>query len=152
MSPRPDPAGTKNTDELAARRYLQSWLRPPYALDEREQHRQLDDGSTDNGARAVRAAALEEWRAAHGARYVLTDAQVEALHLFLDDKGPRPAFAWPYVGNGYGTSDELAAHAAAVAARAAPGPKEDPTEPGRYVQPTGRFALAGSEGFVPDSR
>jgi len=152
MSPRPDPAGTKNADELAARRYLQSWLRPPYAIDEREQARQLDEGSTDNGARAGRRAALEEWVRLHGARYVLTDVQVDELHRFLDDKGPRPAAAWPYTGAGYGTSEELAAHAAAVAERAPQGPKEDPTEPGRYVQPSGRFARAGAEGFTPDPR
>ena len=152
MSPRPNPTQTKNTDEIQERRFLQSWLRPPYAIDAQEQQRQLDEGSTDHGARMVRRAALDEWVATNGARYVLTDAQGEELQRFFDDKGPRPSFAHP-AGDGPGhTTEEKAASALRAAERIAREPKPDPTEPGRYVQPSGRFARSDDPSFTPDPR
>jgi len=150
--PRPNPTQTKNTDELEMRRYYRSWLRPPYALDAQEQARQLDEGSTDNGARATRRAALDEWAATHGPRYVLSPAQLGELDRFLEDKGPRPGFVHPAAAGQYMTTDELAAHAAAAAERNAQGPKELPGEPGRYVAASGRFATPGSEEFSADPR
>jgi hypothetical protein len=152
MSPRPYPTQTRGTDEREARRLHQGWLRAPYAIDEDEQRRQLDEGSTDNGARAARRAALDDWAGAQGKSYVLTPAHQDELFRFLEDKGPRPAFVVPPVAGQYMTTEERNAHDLAVAARAGQGPKQDPTEPGRYVQPQGRFALAGSEGFTPDPR
>jgi len=152
MSPRPYPTQTRNTDERAARRALQDWLRPPYALDKQEQHRQLDEGSTDNGARVARAHALAEWSQSLGVRYVLTAAQLEQLHRFLEDTGARPAFVWPAAPGRWMSTEEQLARAAAVAEQRDRGPKEDPTEPGRYVQARGHQALAGAEGFEPDSR
>ena len=152
MATRPNPTQTKNTDEREARRRYQSWLRPPYAIDAAEQERQLDEASGDNGARQARRAALDEWASASGPRYVLSPAQLEELDRFLDDKGPRPGFVWPAAAGGYLTTDELATRAAAAAERIAREAKELPGEPGRYVQPSGRFARSDDPSFTPDPR
>ena len=152
MATRPNPTQTKGTDEREARRAYQSWLRPPYTIDAQELERQLDEGSTDNGARATRRAALEEWQQANAARYTLSAAQLDELDRFVEDKGPRPGFVHP-AGDGPGhTTDEKAASALRAAERIAREVKELPGEPGRYVEPSGPFALPGAPRFYPDPR
>lgn len=152
MSPRPNPTQTKLTDALAWERTMQGWLRPGYVVTVELFETILRDPFGSHVARVAVQAWIEAYRDQIESRFRLTAEQGEELDRFLDDKGPRPHFVPAAAPAGYLTTEESTARASELAVRREQEPKPDPSEPGRYVQPSGRFALPGREGFEPDSR
>jgi hypothetical protein len=137
MPNRPDPTPIPGLDAKALRRDMKLMLPETLLVDQQEWAELLDfSGQTarHNVIRKMILAATPHdgphWR-------TLRPEERTALALFMLGDGPRPAFL-PAV--------------PLTSPPPTPAPVEDPTEPGRYVQPSGRFAVPAGPGFTPDTR
>lgn len=152
LNHRPDPTQTKLTDALAWERTMQGWMLPGHVITVELFETIMRDPFGSHVARVAVQAWIEAYREQIERRFMLTVEQGEELDRFLDDKGSRPHFVIPRGEGVPVTTEEKAARAGELAGRREREPKPDPFEPGRYVQPSGRFAFPGREGFEPDSR
>lgn len=137
MPNRPDPTPIPDLDRKGLRRDMKLLLPVELILDEQEWDELLDFSGQTARHNVIRKNLIAARRAGGQVPRTLAPAERLALGLFVLGDGPLPAFLVPFV----------------VPPRAPePGPVEDPTEPGRYVQPTGRFAVPASPEFQPDTR
>ncbi len=137
MPNRPDPSPIPALDAKALRRDMKLMLPPTLLLDHQEWTELQDFTGQTARHNVIRKAILAatphdgpHWR-------TLRPEERTALALFILGEGPRPAFL-PAV--------------PLTSPAPTPWPVEDPTEPGRYVQPSGRFAVPAAPDFQPDRR
>lgn len=139
-------------DQAARRRWRRDYMPPAKAQDARDLTLAIDQSNTGHGWPAFRDALLRRAIATWGSEYTLHPAQLEELDKYLET-----GEAFPLWAQAPGAADGEARRAALAAApgpRSAdsPEPKLDPSEPGRYVRPSGRFAQPGDPEFSADPR
>lgn len=152
MSPSPNPMQTRTLDAVALRRELKQLLPADVALDQAELGELLDlsnQGARDN---ALRLKLLRRAVAQPASGDVLRLDQYTALLDYYDGRGPRPSFARLATRDGHFIGESILPPAEQRPATLDAGPVEDPGEPGRYVQPKGRFARSDEKAFTPDTR
>lgn len=143
--PRPNPTQTKNLDNVTIRRELKQLLPSTVILDQAEARELLDLSNQSARHNALRLKLLARAISQLAAGDMLRPDQFDALLAFHQGHGPRPDFARFVTADGHYGQAALAPDDRDAPKAGAPGPVEDPSEPGRYVQPKGRFALAGKD-------
>ena len=143
MATRPNPMQTKTLDQLTLRREMKLMLPATVQLDGAEWDELMDNSNQTSRAILLRKAWLNHRRSGLPAPRILSEQERLALGLFILGEGPRPAFARFVSRDGHHGSSYLAPDDPDAPKPAAPGPVEDPGEPGRYVQPKGEYAIPG---------
>ena len=143
MATRPNPTQTRQLDRIALRREMKLMLPATVQLDGAEWDELMDNSNQTSRAILLRKAWLNHRRAGLPAPRILSEQERLALGLFILGDGPRPAFARFVSPDGHHGSSYLASDDPDAPKAAAPGPVEDPGEPGRYVQPKGEYAIPG---------
>jgi hypothetical protein len=149
---RPNPSQTRGDDQVILRRELKQLLPGDVALDQAELRELLDLSNVGGRYDVLRLKLLRRAVAQLGASDVLRSDQYTALLDYRQGRGPRPSFARLVTPDGHFAGESVLSPAELRPQTTAPGPVMDPGEPGRYVQPSGRFALTGEKGFTPDTR
>jgi hypothetical protein len=152
MPNRPDPTPIPALDAKALRRAMKVSIGPEYILDEQEWDELLDFSHTNARLNVMRKNLISARRAGGQGPRMLRPEERSALALYRMGEGPRPAFALYIDSHGRFGGQTIAPRAERGVTAPAPDPVEDPTEPGRFVQPTGRFAQSHQAGFTPDTR
>lgn len=152
MTTRPNPTQTRGDDHVILRRELKQMLPGDVALDRQELRELLDLSNVGGRYDALRKKLLARAIAQPDSGDVLRMEQYTALLDYREGRGPRPAFARLVTPDGHFAGESILAPEQQRPAALERGPLADPGEPGRYVQPVGRFALTGEKGFTPDTR
>ena len=152
MATRPNPMQTRQLDRTELRREQKLMLPADVILDPEEWDELLDFSNQSARQILLRKALIAARRAGLHPPRMLTEQERLALGLFILGEGPRPRFARFVSRDGHHGSSYLAADDPDAPKPAAPGPVEDPSEPGRYVQAVGRFARSDESGFTADPR
>lgn len=141
--PRPDPTQTPLLDEITLRRELKQMLPADVALDRQELHELLDLSNVGGRYDALRLKLLRRAINQLTPDDLLRAEQYRALLDYRQGRGPRPSFARYVTPDGHFLGQSIAPEDGPRPGAAAPGPVEDPSEPGRYVQPKGEYAIPG---------
>jgi len=149
---RPNPTQTRGEDQVILRRELKQLLPATVALDAEELRELLDLSNGGGRDTALRLKLLRRAVAQPAADDVLRVDQYQALLDFREGRGPRPAFARLVDRDGHFLGESVLPPAEQRPATRETGPVEDPSEPGRYVAPKGRFARSDEKAFTPDTR
>ena len=149
---RPNPVQYPGDDHVIRRRELKQMLPSDVALDQAELRELLDLSNVGGRYDVLRKKYLARGINQGGAGDVLRSDQYQALLDYREGRGPRPSFARLVTPDGHFAGESVLSPAELRPQTTAPGPVMDPGEPGRYVQPVGRFALTGEKGFTPDTR
>ena len=152
MDRRPFPSQIPHDDQVILRRELKQLIPATVALDQEELRELLDLSNVGGRFDALRLKLLRRAINQLAAGDVLRTEQFLALRDYREGRGPRPAFALLVTSDGHYFGESLLPLAEQRPEALQPAPKEDPDETGRYVQPSGRFALTGTKGFTPDPR
>lgn len=150
--PRPNPMQTDNLDNVTLRRELKGMLAPDHILDRQELAELLDLSNTGHRLTAIRLRLLRYAISQLPAGMLLTDQQRGALISYRAGTGPRPPFTMFVSSDGQYGAHNLAPDDPDAPKPGPAWPQEDPNEPGRYVQPAGRFAQPQEDSFHPDTR
>jgi hypothetical protein len=152
MAERPNPTQTPRLDELTVRRDMKHLVPGNMILDHAEEKEILDLSNSSGRVTHLRILLLRAALFGNPRPSTLGDSDRTELLRYMTSGGPRPVWAKlaspdGHYGIGYLDGRDPAAHAEPTY-----GPPEDPREPRRYVEPTGRFALPGSPSWAPDTR
>jgi hypothetical protein len=150
--PRPNPVQYPGDDAVILRRELKQLLPSDIALDQVELYELLDLSNVGGRYDVLRLKLLRRAISSMSPTEMLSTNQFSELLAYRDGRGPRPQFARYVTPDGHFIGASIAGAAGLSASARDPGPVEDPSEPGRYVQPKGRFARGDEEAFRPDTR
>ena len=149
---RPNPVQYPGDDAVILRRELKQLIPSDTALDQTELYELLDLSNVGGRYDVLRLKLLRRAISSITTGEVLTVNQFSELLAYRDGRGPRPQFARYVTADGHFLGASIAGADALPAGARDPGPVEDPGEPGRYVQPKGRFARSDETAFRPDTR
>jgi hypothetical protein len=149
---RPNPTQTRNLDEVTLRRELKELLPSAVALDRQELAELLDFSNQAARYQVLRKKFLARGVAQLQPGDMLTDQQRAALIAYRMGDGPRPDFAMLATPGGHYYGESLLAPDEQRPEAVQDWPQQVAGEPGRYVQPTGRFAQSEDDAFRPDTR
>jgi hypothetical protein len=152
MTPRPGPTTNRQLDTRTLRLQLKQLLPGDLILDKEEEEELLDLSNATSRANVLRLGLV---RAALGRGQrprTLSVHEWGDLISYVTGTGERPSFALLATPEGHYHGLTVLRPDEDPLRGSTPGPAEDPGEPGRYVQPSGRFALPGADGFQPDRR
>lgn len=142
-STRPNPTQTRRLDAVTLRRELRLMLPGGVALDQEDLRACLDPSNQSAHYNVLRLKLLRRAIATAQSDDLLSPAQFAALLAYHGGDGPRPPWLRFVSPAGHHGRHFLAADDVDAPKAAAPGPVEDPGEPGRFVQPKGEYAIPG---------
>jgi len=141
-----DPRQVKHLDDVTLRREMKHLLPAELILDGEEWDELLDFSNQSARLNVLRKNLIAARRNGGTPPRMLADHERLALGRYVLGDGPRPRFAKLASGDGHYGAAWLQVGDPDAPAPAPPWPAHDPDEPGRYVQPTGDFAIPSDRG------
>lgn len=141
-----NPTQTRRLDHIELRREMKLLLPADLVLDGEEWDELLDFSNQAARQTLLRKACIAATRAGLPKPRTLGPEERTALALFVQGEGPRPSFARYASADGHHGQHWLAPDDRDAPKPSAPWPAQVPGDPGRYVRPTGEYAIPGVEG------